>query len=75
LEQLWCCKIQTSAEGLQVTPWGEQVAQPEVDDLDVTSLAYQNVLNLQVAVDNAVAVTIIKGARNLSAEFPGLLFL
>lgn len=54
---------------------GEEVAEAEVNDLDVTGLADEYVLNLEISVDNAVAMAVVESARDLSAELPGLLLL
>lgn len=55
--------------------WCKEVAESEVDDLNISRLAYEYVLNLQISVNNAVPVTIIQRARYLTTELPGLLLL
>jgi hypothetical protein len=75
LEQLWRSKVQTSAEGLQLAPRREQVAQTEIDNLDVARLADEDILNLQVAVDDAVAVAVVERTGNLAGELASLLLL
>lgn len=55
--------------------WRKQVAQAEVDYFYITRLAYENVLNLQISVDDAIAVTIVKSTRNLAGELPRKLLL
>lgn len=54
---------------------GEQIAESKIDDLDVTGLAYQDVFDLEVAVNNAVAVTVIQCAGDLATELASLLLL
>lgn len=46
LQQFWCRKVKTAAERLQVRFWCKQVAQAEIDYFYITSLAYENVLDL-----------------------------
>lgn len=75
MQQLRRGKVQASAERLQVATRGKQVAQAKVNNLNIASLADENVLNLQVAVDDAVAVTVVESAGNLSTELAGLLLL
>lgn len=54
---------------------GKEVAQAKVNDLDVTGLADENVLNFEISVDNAVPVTVIQGTGDLTTEFPSLFLL
>jgi hypothetical protein len=68
-------KVQTPAEGLELAAGREEIAQAKVDDFDVARLANQNVLNLQIAMDNAVAVAVVEGTGNLAREFASLLLL
>jgi hypothetical protein len=75
LQEFGCSKVQTSAEGLQLTSRGEQIAQPKVNNLDVTSLANQDILDLQVAVDNTVPVAVVERTGDLPGKLASLLFL
>lgn len=56
-----------------MTSWREQIAQSEVDDLNVSCLADENILNLEVSVDNAVPVAVVKSTSNLTTKLSGLL--
>ena len=73
LQQLGGGKIQAATERLEQALWREQVAQPKVDDLDISRLADEYVFDLQVSVDDAVAVAIIQCTCDLTGEFAGLL--
>lgn len=73
LEQLGCREIQTSAKSLEQGPGREQIAEAEINDLDIANLADQNVFDLQVPVYHAVPMAIVEGAGDLSSKFPGLL--
>jgi len=75
LEQFWSGKVQTSTKCLELVSGGEEVAQAKIDDLDVAHFTDENVLNLQVTVDNAVPVAVVKCTGNLPGELAGLLFL
>lgn len=75
LKQFRSCKIQTTTESLQEAPWGEQVAETEINDFDVTSLADKDVLDLQIAMYDAVAVAVVQCAGNLPCELARLFFL
>lgn len=75
LEELRGGEVQATAEGLEVAAWREEVAQAKVDDFDVTHLADEDVLDLEVSVYNAVPVAIVEGTSNLTAELAGLLLL
>lgn len=58
-----------------MTSRSKEIAQAKINDLDVTRLADQDILDLQISMDDAVSMAIVQGARNLSAELPGLLLL
>lgn len=73
VQQFWSRKVETAAEGLQQGSWRVEVAQTEIYYFDVTALADQDVFDLQISVDDAIAVTIIEGTCNLTAELSGLL--
>ena len=77
LQQLGGGKVEAAAVSLElpILLWREEVAQAEIDDLDVASFANQNVLNLEVPVHDAVSVAIVQGAGYLSTKFSSLLFL
>lgn len=75
LEQLGGGKVETAAEGLEVATRGKEVAQTKVNDFDISRLADEDVFDFQVAVDDAVAVAVVEGAGDLTAELAGLLFL
>jgi hypothetical protein len=75
LQQLGSSKIQATAEGLEVATWSKQVAQAKINDLDIARLADEYVLNLEVAVDDAISVAIVEGTCNLPTELAGLLLL
>lgn len=75
LEQLRSGKIQTTTERLQLASRRKQIAQTEVDNLDVPSLTDKNVLNLQVAVDDAIPMAVVQRTSDLTSEFAGLLLL
>ena len=68
LEQLGRSEVQAATEGLEVTTGGEQVTQAKVDDLDIARLADEDVLDLQISVDDAVAMTVVEGAGDLTRE-------
>jgi hypothetical protein len=75
LQKFWCSKVQAPTEGLQMALGGKQIAQAEINDLDVSSLADQDVLNLEVSVYDAIPMAIVERARNLPAELSSLLLL
>ena len=75
LQQFWRREIQGTTEGLEEIIRYVQVAQAEVYDLNVASLADEDVLNLEISVNDAVLVAVIKSARYLSSELPSVLFL
>ena len=58
-----------------MTAGGKKIAEAKVDDFDITSLPNENVFDFEVAVNDAISVTIIESACDLSTEFSGLLFL
>lgn len=75
LEKLGCCKVETPAKGLQVAARREEVAEPKVDNFNIASFADEYVFDFEIAVYNAVAVAVIEGACDLSAELASLPFL
>ena len=77
LQQFRGRKIQTPAVRLEspILLGGKEVAEAEVDDLDVASLADQDVLYLQVPMHNAVAMAVVDGACYLPGKLAGLLLL
>ena len=75
LKKLWCGKVQTATERFEVAAWCKEIAKPEVDDLDVPRLTNEDVLNLQVAVHDAIAMAVVQRTGNLSAELASLLLL
>ena len=77
LQQLGGGKVETAAVRLElpILLWRKEVAQAEVDNLDVASLADQNVLYLQIPMHNAVAVAVVDSACYLPRELAGLLLL
>ena len=58
-----------------MTSRGEEVTEAEIDDFDVPSLADKDILDLQIAVHNAIPVAIIECTGNLTTELPGLFLL
>ena len=48
VEQLWSRKVERSTEGGEMVFWAIQVGQAEIDDLDITRLGDQDVLNLEI---------------------------
>lgn len=58
-----------------MVPRVEHVAEAEIDDLDISSLADQDVLDLQVSMNDAVSMAVVQSARDLPAELPRLLLL
>lgn len=75
LQQLRSSKVQTAAEGLELATGRKQVTQSKVNNLDVARFADEDVLNLQIAVDNAVPVAVIQGTGDLASELAGLFLL
>jgi hypothetical protein len=75
LQEFWRSKVQTPAKCLELAPGREKIAQAEVDDLDVARLADENVLDLEVAVDDAVAMAVVERTGDLAGELASLLFL
>ena len=77
LEQLGSGKVEAAAIRLElpVLVRREEVAEAKVDDFDVARLADQDVLDLEVAVDDAVPVAVVDGARDLARKLAGLLLL
>ena len=75
LQQFWCCKIQASTESFEKRLWRKEIAEPKVDDLDITSLADQDILDLQITMYHRISVTVIQSTGDLATEFPCLFFL
>jgi len=75
LQQLGGGKVQAATECLEQALRREEVAQTKINDLDITRLTDQDILDLQVSVDDAVAVAVVQGTRNLAGELAGLLLL
>lgn len=75
LQQLRSGEVETSAKGLEMAARREQVAKAKIDDLDVASLADEDVFDFQVAMDDAVPVTIVESTGYLTAKLAGLLLL
>lgn len=75
LEQFGGGKIQTATEGLEKAPRREQVAETEVNDLDVAGFADKDVLDLQVTVHDAIPMAVIQRTCNLAGKLSGLLLL
>ena len=55
--------------------WSKKIAQAEIDDLDISRLANQDVFDLEVSVDDAIAMAVVKRTRDLSTKLPSLLLL
>ena len=72
LQQLGGGKVETATERLKKASGREQIAEAEVNDLDITSFADQNVLDFEIAMHNAVAMTVIQGTGDLAGEFARL---
>lgn len=75
LEKLRGSKVQTATERLEVATGRVEVAQAKVNNLDISGLADQNILNLEIAVDNTVLVAVVEGTGDLSTKFSCLLLL
>lgn len=75
LQQFRSSKVQTAAEGPQVIARRKEIAEPKIDDLDVSSFADQDILDFEVPMHDAVPVTVIQGTGDLTSKFPGLLLL
>lgn len=75
LQQLRRGKIKTSAESLQMAARCEEIAQAKVNDFDITSLADEYVLDLQVSMHDAVSMTIVQGTGDLTTKLSSLLLL
>ena len=75
LQQFWGCEIQAAAECFQQISGREQVAQAKINDFDVASLADEDVLNFQVPVNDAVTVTVVQGAGDLTSKLASLFLL
>lgn len=72
LQKFWRGEVEASTESFETVARREKIAQPEVNDFDVSSFADKNVLNLQVPMHDTISVTVVQRARNLAAEFAGL---
>lgn len=75
LQQLRSGEVQATAECLQLTSRREQVTQAKIDDLDVASLADEDVFDLQITVNDTVPVAVVQSTGDLASEFPSLLLL
>ena len=53
----------------------KQVAQTEINDFNITSLADEDVLDLEIAVDDAIAMAVVESTGDLAAELASLLLL
>ena len=58
-----------------MTAGSKQVAQTKINNLDVTSLADEDVLDLEVPVHDAIPMQVVEGTCNLTAKLSGLLLL
>lgn len=75
LKELWGGKVETATKCLQMTAGCEEVAETKVDNLDIAGLADEDVLDFEIAVDDAVAMAVVECAGDLTAELAGLLLL
>ena len=74
---MYCLAWRSSgaAKRLELAAGGEEVAEAKINDFDVAHLADEDVLNLEIAVDDAVAVAVVEGAGDLAGKLAGLLLL
>lgn len=75
LKQLRGCKIETSTECLEEASGRKEVAETKIDDFDVAGLADEDVLDLQITMDDAVAMAIIQRTGDLPSKLARLLLL
>lgn len=53
----------------------KQVAETEINDFDVASFTNEDVFDFQIAMDDAVSVTVVQSTGNLTTKLAGLLLL
>jgi len=75
LQKFWCCKVKRATEGLEQTTGSKGVAQTKVDNLDVASLADEDVFDLEITVYDTVPVTVVESTGYLATKLAGLLLL
>lgn len=75
LQQLGSGEVETAAKGFEMAARREQVTQAKIDNLDVASLADEDVFDFQIAMHDTVPMTVIKSTGDLATEFAGLLLL
>lgn len=75
LKELGGGEVQATTKGFEVTTRGKKIAEAEIDDFDIPGLTDEYILNLEISVDNTVAMAVIEGAGNLATEFAGLFLL
>jgi hypothetical protein len=75
LQQLWCGKIQAATKRREQALWREEIAQPEINDLDIPRLTDENILDLQISVHDTIPVAVVQGTCNLTGELARLLLL
>lgn len=75
LQKLRCRKVKTTTESLQLATGGEKVAEAKIDNFDIARLADEDIFNLQISVNNAVAVAIVESACDLASKLASLLLL
>lgn len=75
LKKLRRRKVETTAESLQMATGSKQITETEIDNLDVAIFADKDVLNLEIAVDDAIPVAVVERTGDLAGEFACLLLL
>lgn len=75
MEEFGGGKVQTSAKGFELVPGREEIAETEIDNLDIAHFTDKDVFNLEIAVDDAVSVAVVEGTGDLAGKLASLLFL
>lgn len=75
LQKLRSSKVETATKRFELVSGREQIAEAKIDNLNVASLADEDVLDLEVSMDDAVSVAVVERAGNLAGELAGLLLL
>ena len=75
LQEFRRSKVQTTTERFEMALGCEQVAQTEIDNFDIPRLAYQDILDFQVSVNDAIPMAIIQSTCYLAAKLPSLFLL
>jgi hypothetical protein len=70
VEELGSGEIQRSTERREVAGWVEKVGETKINDFDIAGLRDEDILDFEISVDDAVFMTVLERAANLTSELP-----